>query len=228
MQFLWICAILFPIIFMVVKLKTDRPIGTVFKGIASLFFVLPALVQTAGAENVTAFSVLLTIGLFFGLCGDVFLDLQDPNTGKNPQFLYLGISAFACQHLLTVIACTLHPGNTASGWALIISLIVGAGMGLSMGYSEKKMLGFDFKNAFAISTVYASILASAFVYYFILLILNKIFAPFFIAMILFLLSDLVLSVMYYNEKNKNPYLLILNLSTYYAAQIIFALNVTIA
>ena len=101
----------------------------VFKTVSSAFFVLCGILLCIMYRN-TLWSWLIVCGLFFGMCGDFFLDAIPviPKIEKNA--FMLGFGAFFIGHLL-YIARTMHLllQNGSGSWimlALISALAIGS------------------------------------------------------------------------------------------------------
>jgi len=227
MQFLLVSSLVLsfivPFFFIICKTKCNGPVATMIKSFSSFCFVLLSILLYYHAENTTLFGLIIILGLLFGLFGDVFLDLQNPNIKKDSPFLFGGIASFSLEHILNLSAVSVHLGDGFHIYYLFLSILFGVVFAIAIGYVEKSVLKYDFGKSFPVVLMYSVILAASFAYYLILTIINPAYFILLIAMTLFLISDCVLSVMYFDGKNDNHYLLIVNILTYYFAQILFAL-----
>ena len=207
--------------------------GTLLKTASSFCFVMLGTVSFVSFVNsgefapdgsITGLSAgIVLIGLVLGLIGDVLLDVAHK---IGDDVLIGGMSAFALQHVAIMAASSV--GNHGfRPLLLVISLAVGFAAAFADVSLNKKSGNFDFRGLEMPSVVYATLLASAFVYYLLLAIAeDPLFFTAAAAMALFLVSDVILSFLYFKKGLKNRRALgAVNLATYYAAQIVFALSV---
>ncbi|MBQ0010340.1 MAG: hypothetical protein KBS76_04485 [Ruminococcus sp.] len=213
-------AILSTVFFLIVQLKKGGAVGAVAKSVASLCFVaLGACMLDGGPSRAGLF---LLYGLVLGLVGDILLGVNIPDAGACDWYLFGGIGTFALEHIAVVAAVILASGFSLS--RLLIACAVGAVMAGALSVTEWKILRFDFGSALVPAMGYAFILASAFVYYLLTAFASPAYAIIAVGMALFLLSDVVLSFMLFGKKD-TPLMSAVNLTTYYAGQILFALSI---
>lgn len=217
---LTVIASVMPIVFILVELKKGGAAGVIAKSAASLCFVaLGAAEMTRGDVRAR---ILILFGLVCGLVGDILLGVFKPDDERLGAYLPAGMTAFALEHAAVITAvslvCDFKPVY------LVLSLIIGAVLAVLTVITEKKLMKFDFGVFTVPSLLYAFVLASALVYYIIVTIKQPEFLTVTIGMILFFISDMVLSVMYFGGKSKSAPFTAANLSTYYAGQILFAVS----
>ncbi len=220
-----ILAFLSPFFFVFCKIKFDGPIATMAKTFSSFCFILFSLLLYFNEGTTSAFGLFVILGLLFGLFGDIFLDLQDPTKSKDSPFLFGGIAAFSLEHILIITAVTLTLVSEYKPLFLLLSVFFGLIFTFAIAYVEKNVMKFEFGKSFYVVLLYSAVLATTFAYYLTASIFDPKFWIMFIGMTLFMISDCVLSVMYFNGKNQNFYLLLLNIATYYFGQILFALSI---
>lgn len=213
-------AILSTVFFLIVQLKKGGAIGAVVKSVASLCFVALGACMLDGAPSRAG--LFLLYGLVLGLVGDILLGVNIPGAGACDWYLFGGIGMFAFEHITVAAAVTLVSGFSLP--RLLIACAVGVVMAGALSVTEWKILHFDFGPALVPSTGYAFILTSAFVYYVLTAFVNPAFWIIAIGMALFLVSDVVLSFILFGKKDTPP-MTSVNLTTYYAGQIMFALSI---
>ena len=96
-------------IFLYFRVKERRVIAVIFKAGVSLSFIATALVAWLTSNNPnTSFGIFILIGLFFGLLGDVFLDLKYIILSKEKFYTCLGFIAFAIGHVFYCLGLFLN------------------------------------------------------------------------------------------------------------------------
>lgn len=212
------------IAFMIVRVKKGGLPALVLKTAASVFFVFCAVeaIYKSGGETY-AYGLIIICGLVCGLLGDVFLDQKWIYAQHSDTYLYWGFSCFGAGHLLFIFCLLRHfeISTVAAAIAVGAAAIVAVAVNFSGGLTGIKMGKFRL-----ICGAYSFI---------ILLFAGMAFAAFFsdpaqtaalvlgIGGLLFTVSDLVLSFSYF--KKDSPFLVVVNHTTYYAAQYIIASSV---
>ena len=225
---LWIAlsyAIISTLIFIYVESKRNKPLfAWVLKALASFGFIL---VFVIGFYHRLNDSIPLEIGLFIllglvcGLLGDLVLALRplQPKE-KDKTIIVYGIMFFSLGHIFYLISLISY--KEFGSLALILGIIM-----LTVILAMSKILGFEMGKA-RIPT---------FIYTFLIFMMvgeaiyvghldnYSTFSTYLIfGAILFAISDLILSPIYYKGDNR-AFLVISNLLTYYAAQILIALSI---
>jgi len=175
---------------------------------------------------------LLTIaGMVFALLGDVWLDLKDTHLEQQKFYMFCGFSCFMICHLFFIVAMAMNYALPHWAWpvALAFGLLVAA-----FNIVTERPMGMDFGVYRWIVTVYSFIIGTATVLPWAYAIhiwrtpghtLQP--AVFAVGMLLFLLSDLVLSQIYFNkdrEKANRRINYILNYLFYFGGQYTLALS----
>ncbi len=232
--FALICAILLVGLFIFVEVSKKPLLAIFLKGLASFGFIallLSVLSDTIGtidwilgeAEGLTLLNVgfLLGAGLVCGLLGDVFLALRPlrPHT-EDSRIILGGVAAFSVGHLFYYSALLVI--GTFHVWAIFFSLVVSG-----LVYWAGKAMKLTWEKSVIPCMVYSALIFLMVGQAFFHALANG-FDPFstllFIGAVLFALSDLILSQIYFKGQNENKAFIIANLSTYYAAQILIALS----
>ncbi|MEG0353299.1 MAG: lysoplasmalogenase family protein [Cellulosilyticaceae bacterium] len=156
-------------------------------------------------------SILVSLG--FSFMGDIFLGLADYSNihSLNKNFV-LGVASFAAAHVIYAVLF-----GQMVGWSMWDAIVPIMLVGLT--YVLSKFPGFDFKGCLKFVLPYAFVLG---------IMLMKAMAVdstmIKIAAILFVFSDFLLIFKYFYNKSK-PWMTVINLLSYYSAQIIFALSI---
>ena len=195
--------------------------GVFLKTAVSVVFVSVAV--TAGSSSVMA--PFLTMGLLFGLLGDIWLDLKFVFPSQDEVFTYAGFFVFGIGHVLYVAGLLTQYGARVSiaGSFLLAALAAGLvlvlekPMKLSYGRMRLTVLIYGF---FLFSTVFVSGLlwlehretALCFV---------------FIGSILFAISDLILSGTFFGIGKDRPVDIISNYLFYYSGQFLIAYSLVL-
>ena len=218
----------FLIAFMVICHKKRSVPGVFVKSLTSVFFLLTA---TTGAFNNTAnpdvwrYAMLIVMGGVLGLMGDIYLDQKWLYPEHNEQYLYLGFTSFGIGHFFYIGAMYTHAKFEIKD--MLVPLAIGAVVtvvNLALEKPTKQKYG----KFFAIVTVYCMILGTMLGTAFWAYIKTKqiSYLVYTIGAALFLLSDVILSPMYFAIKqDKNtPFNFVLNHTTYYLGQYLIALT----
>ena len=204
----------------------------------SVGFILYALFAAYYATQVgtiipwTAGLTLLTIcGMVFALLGDVWLDLKDTHLDSQRFYMFCGFSCFMICHLFFIVAMGMNYALPHWAWpvALAFGLVVAA-----FNILTERPMGMDFGVYRWIVTAYSFIIGTATLlpWAYAIHIWNEPGhslqpAVFAIGMLLFLLSDLVLSQIYFNkdkDKANKRINYVLNYLFYFGGQYTLALS----
>ncbi len=218
----------FLVAFMVMCNKKRSVLGVYIKNITSIFFILTAV---TGAFNNTdyvdvwKYALPIVVGQVFGLMGDIYLDQKWLYPQHNDQYLNLGFISFGIGHFFYMGAMYTHAKFEIKDMLVpvVIGIIVTV-VNLALEKPTKQKYG----KFFAIVTVYCLILGTMLGTAFWAYIKTKqvSYLVYTIGAALFLLSDVILSPMYFAiAKDKNtPLNFVLNHTTYYVGQYLIALT----
>lgn len=203
-------------------MKRSPRMCALFKFIAGIGFLAVAVcAQVERAQPVSLHFVLILIGLLMGMCGDFLLALKEVYPQREDAFILLGIISFAIGHIFYIFYfTTLYD----FGIAEVLIALVGAAL---MMTAVVKLFRFDLRKLGVPVALYAVVIllmAASAVACFIALPVSTGTIILLVAAILFVISDLVLSFIYFSGK-VNRVMGIVNLTSYFAAQILFALSV---
>ena len=219
--------VIFLIAFLIFRVKEKRVIAVIFKGLTSLMFVITALVAWLTSHNPNStFGIFVLIGLFFGLLGDVFLDLKYIILKKEHLYTVLGFMAFGVGHIFFTTGLFIHFFNfNANILYLIIPIIVSALLVVvtllmekfsQIRYKEMKpyVIAYGFI-LFFVTTLYLSTCIQSGWHVTTLIMM-------FIGFVLFASSDLILNNTYFATGFNTPLFVITNHVLYYVAQFLIA------
>ncbi|MCC8137550.1 MAG: lysoplasmalogenase [Clostridiales bacterium] len=198
--------------------------ATVLKAFTSFFFLM-----TLGAAALTErvhlqFAVFIGGGLLLGLLGDIWLDLKYLYPLDSDVWTMMGFLMFLVGHFFYLAAVFLTVGIQA---AALIAGLVGAIFAIIFIYAGEKLMHLTYGKFKTISAVYGSVLFFMAVYTLgcAILLHNLGLLVMGIGGGLFLLSDLVLSNIYFGEGKHGPAWVAVNYVLYYAGQYLIASSV---
>ena len=213
------------ITFLVMCNKQRSVLGVFVKAMVSVCFMLTAGFSIISNPQALVYGILLMFGLLFGLHGDIFLDLKWVYPPDDHKYLYMGFSVFGIGHLFYIAAITVTAGLGLKNFLipLVLALVIAVGnlilekpMKQDFGKFRPIVTVYGFILAFSTGTALSAMIASGFATAWVL---------FFVGGVLFLLSDLVLSPMYFGEGKNTPINFVINHTLYYAAQFCIALTI---
>ena len=225
---LLIVGILATAVFLVLRVQRGGIAALYAKAVASLCFIATAIAATNENRLFLDFGSWMTFGLVFGLLGDVWLDLKWIYLQDKDSYLYSGFIFFLLGHVCFVTAVfKVGPYTPASlivafAAALVIAFVaIFMEKPLKMHYGKFKWIVFLYSFMLALTMTMAMTLA-------VITGFEKMWTVMSVGGLLFLLSDLVLSGMYFGEGKNTSFNVILNHTLYYAAQFIMAATVLFA
>ena len=238
--------VVFLVLFLISRDKNGSIISTGLKACASVMFIVTALVAMieANALNNVAF-ILIVIGLIFGMIGDILLDLKvyfkslyntyNVDIKNHDLLMYLGMLSFGIGHIMYIVSTYMLSNSL---WLyLLISLIGGLVLISLIMVISIKVLKMNYGKFFIPAIAYGFLLSS-FVIFMIFRIVDYYSTGnllLLIGSILFILSDLVLSMTYFSKEDDykkegmlNPeskLMISVNHILYYGAQFLIALSI---
>lgn len=237
---LLVACVISAVAFVVVRTIKGGVLGVLLKTLASFVFVstgvvglvisdsidVGGLIFDGSAETVKWVLGLIVMGLMHGMIGDILLDLKVIYKGNDKWYLNSGMLTFFCGHICYITAFTLwgdHIFKSQSFGSTWLSMLIAGGVAIALTtvimLSSKKM-GLNFGNFKWQTVAYTLILTFTTVYTLILAICGAGLWITFVAMLLFFLSDIVLSLQYFGGKIDSKPLIVVNHVLYYSAQII--------
>lgn len=216
---------LISLIAFMVKCNKQRSITGVFiKNLASLFFLATTATAIYYNQQFWQYGILILIGGIFGMLGDIYLDQKWLYPQHNDNYLNAGFICFGVGHFFYMGAITLHLGFTVKDF--LVPLIAGIGVAVFTLATEKptKCNFGKFKLTVTIYCLVIGAMAGTALWGAIQTGGSIQYIVFVAAAVLFLLSDIVLSSMYFGNKN-TPLFFVINHTTYYLAQFFIAFSV---
>ena len=225
------CSICIGVVFFILfvaKCYKQRSVGGVFlKNMTSVFFILTAVIALLQNPTRYVYGVLILAGLVFGMLGDIYLDQKWVYPADDKKYLYAGFVSFALGHLFYIPAIIITSGVPAKLlWipaafaAIVVVFVLITEKPMKQDYGEFRLTVALY--GFVVAGMAGSSMLAA--------IYTK--EPAFICCavggVMFLISDLILSPMYFGPKEKNnPTNFFINHLTYYIAQYLLAFSISL-
>ncbi len=209
-------------VFTMRRARQTDPTSLLLKTAASAAFVILGVVSLRYSYGVM--SVAVIPGLVMGLIGDIYLDLKYVHPKQEIMYTFTGFGAFILGHVFYLIFLFSQYPLTVAG--LIIGLIIGVLAGVVI-YLTPDLMKVNYGRFHVISSAYGALLVFVTVYSLCLCFARFTGARFvfFLGITLFLISDLILSQIYFGKDKNTPKNSMLNHGTYYLGQILIAASV---
>ena len=193
------------------------------KTVTSFMFISAAVASFMATPDpgVAAFAMLITMGLVCGLIGDILLDLKIVYRESSSLYQHGGMVAFIAGHVFYLAALIMYFGFS---W---IPLVVGLVLAMAIVGVSKFVLKFNFAEHTIDTYVYSFVLAYMMAQACYAAVTQGFAAStvlLAVGAILFLLSDLVLSMTYYDNRDSRAFIAV-NHILYYGAQFTIALSI---
>lgn len=225
---LLVIGVLATAVFLTLRVKRGGIAALYAKAVASLCFIATAVAATNHNRSFLGFGSFVTFGLVCGLLGDVWLDLKWIYLQDKDSYLYSGFIFFLIGHISFVAAeYTASPYTKGSIIVSVLAALVFAVIAvnlekpLKMHYGKFKWIVFLY--SFMLALTMTTAMVTAYITGF-----QKMWVVMSIGGLVFLLSDLVLSGMYFGEGKNTKFNIILNHTLYYAAQFTMAATILCA
>ena len=209
--------------FLIFRDRNGSVKALLLKTITSFLFISVAFASfmVNSGQGVSTFAMLIMMGLICGLIGDILLDLKIMYKKSSSLYQHGGMVAFLAGHLFYLSALIIYFGFN---WIPVVIALV---LAIIIACVSKFILKFNFAehtiDTYAYSFILSYMMTQAsyaaitqgFTACTVLLAMGA---------ILFLLSDLVLVMTYYDDKDSKPFIAV-NHILYYAAQFSIALSI---
>lgn len=206
--------------FLFVRCKKGAcPLAVILKSIASIIFVFGGIFATFKIGLSTA-NMLIVFGLILAMFGDVVLDLKMAYKEHEKIYLNAGMTSFSLSSALYVVATVLIWHSLENfllavlgsfGLALVFAIVV---------LLLEKPLKLDFSGFKVQAFIYSMLVAMAGILSLVICFFAPKFAIFAVGVLLVLISDLVLSMMYFGGKGDSKVLCVINHVLYYVGELL--------
>lgn len=218
------------VLYISIKVKGCNLTAVFLKTVVSVFFIAVALCTAGMTKPVGAALTtggLVTMGLVFGMLGDIWLDLKYVFREREDAFTYAGFTAFAVGHVLYMSGMLISYFPKGKPLHLLLPFVLAILMSVANALLEKPMK-LCYGKMKPIAFAYGILLFSTLFLSLSLCIYwgwqKQMLIFMFIGAVLFTASDLVLSGTYFGVGHDKPVDIILNYITYYPAQFVIALS----
>lgn len=218
--------------FLITCNKKRSVVGVFNKTLVSIFFILTAVfaVLNKGVGNLETirYGLLVIAGLVFGLLGDIFLDQKWVYPDHMAEYLNAGFLTFGIGHMFYIFAMAKHFSFGVRDFIFPLAFSVAVTVINALIEKFTKEDFGKFRAAVTAYTVVISFMCGTAVWSALRDIKAGMSVPsIFLAIgaILFLLSDVILAPMYFEEGKNTPKNFVLNHVTYYMGQYLIALSI---
>jgi len=211
------------IFFLISRDRNGTVPALLFKTLTSFLFICLAFFSFIVNFNpeVTWYFMLIMMGLVCGLIGDIVLDLKILYKESSSLYQHAGMAAFLIGHCFYLTALFIYFGFH------ITPLLAALALALVIMLVSVLVLRFEFKEH-TINTYLYSIALSYFMTHAAYAAVKTGFTVstvmMFAGAVLFLLSDLVLVLTYYDKRDSKPFIAV-NHILYYGAQYLIAMSI---
>jgi len=209
--------------FLIARDRKGSPKALLLKTVTSFLFIAVAFASfmVNSIPEVAMFFMLIMMGLICGLIGDIVLDLKIMYKKSSSLYQHGGMVAFFIGHAFYLAALLIYFGFSwmALAAALILAIIIVcvSKFILKFNFAEHSIdtYAYSFALSYMMTQACYAAITQGYTTSTVLLAAGA---------ILFLLSDLVLVMTYYDNKDSKPFIVV-NHTLYYAAQYSIALSI---
>lgn len=214
---------LFLLLYILSYLKKIKKLIFIFKILTSLSFIFIAFEALSNNLSKNIIMYIIMIGLLCGLIGDIFLGIRTLLNTHNTSLFIIGITFFTLGHISYIISSLCNYNNFYLKdyiFIVIFMLVI---------LSLVKAIKFNFQKTIIVNYTYISLSSLLLAFTF----LNYLYIPsdftliFFLGVLLFVISDFLLSFLYFYHLKPIHinYLKILNILTYFFGQALIAYSI---
>lgn len=211
------------IVFLILRVRVGGLKAMFVKALASACFIATAFVAFAMNRENFEFSILMLLGFIFSLMGDVWLDLKYVYKQHTHIYTYAGFMCFIMGHIFFIPA--VFSQYAVMKWWYVPVTLLSSVIFMICTLALEKPMGLKYGRFKPITGVYAIFLSGtmfAAINGVLFCGVSKKFIMLIAGAVLFTLSDLVLSNIYFKEGGNTKVNVIINHILYYAAQFVFA------
>ena len=193
------------------------------KLIASGLFVVGGVVALIMKDNAPNYMFFVVLGLFFGMIGDLLNELKVVYRPHEKQYMTGSITVFGLGHIMYIIGLTTM---AAASKSIIVPIFVSLALGSVLAtilLVNSSNAGVDFNNHKSLVFAYTFLLGISTAYAVALAVIIPSLWLFAAGMLFLLVSNVVFAFINWGFKNSNK-MHIVNLSTYYIAQILIMIT----
>jgi uncharacterized membrane protein YhhN len=226
------------IAFLIVRVRQGGFKALILKTSASLTFIAMGITALQMSFDNFRYGVFIVIGLFFGMLGDVFLDLKYAHKKYEEKYTFAGMISFLIGHLLYIVAI-LATYTKFVPWQIAFAIFCATLVGTINHFLSKKM-GMKYGKFETLTFVYS--ITTMMTVTFSLNAMNMLglfplingepapeslprYITMFLGTALFAISDLVLSFVFFKEGENKARNVILNHTIYYTSQFVLVLSI---
>ena len=224
--------------FLVTRVREGGVKALFLKASASLTFVMCAITALLMAPENNRYGILIVIGMMFGVLGDIWLDLKYVQKEHEEAYTFAGMITFLIGHLF-YIAGILSVYPEFVPWQICLAVFSAVGvtvltriLGRNKEYNYGKVNGLVFVYSIVTMLIVTLCLNARNCFVFLPMLQGADAPEYFwkfvlmtAATVLFALSDLVLSYIYFLKDGNTSKNVVINHSLYYVAQLILALSI---
>lgn len=197
-----------------------------YKMVCSGLFMLSALCCMVYSSNYSLYTVFMLVGLTFGLIGDLLLHFPTPKKWVN----FLGGASFFIGHIFYIVSFSVamknyFPDAKVFDYRAIIVIFGLVGIGVIIALAKKLKLGKFAIPVLAYAIVIVTMLVTAFQLTIRLSGTISVACTVLLGAILFVLSDITITFLFFGGQKGNRPLKVFNIVTYFLGQILLGTSI---
>lgn len=198
-----------------------------YKMVCSGLFVISTLCCILYSNNFSSFTLFMSIGLLFGVLGDLLLHYP---TETKKWINFLGGVSFFVGHIFYIIAFSVtmknyFPDASIFDYRAIIVILGVVGVAVIIAFATKMKLGKYAIPVLAYALVIITMVVSAFQIAIRLHGTPSIVFTLLLGAVLFVLSDITITFLFFGGQKGNRPLKIFNIITYFLGQILLGTSI---
>ncbi len=208
-------------VYVFIRIKGPGVREILLKAFTSFFFVLTLFSAAAAEGEHFGFACLVGGGLLLGLLGDIWLELKNFYRDDEDQWTFAGFGCFMAGHFFYISAVISVAGVDVKALLIGAAAVVIAVLFVLIGGKPLKL---NYGRYRIISVIYGGVLffMSAFTVSTAVMLNDAGLMVMGIGSVIFLLSDLILSMIYFGKEKGGSFLTAANLILYYIGQFTIA------